>query len=230
MAIDPASLVWYQSATWNDTTNNGGDRGTTVITSGVSQNVFSNITDAERVSGVTKYRKVFFRNENADNYDNIHGWITANTPATNSDVSILAAGNKSLQGADSAALTGTFTFAASTTVLATSNISKECRPGEKIFNSTDDTNTSAVAIDSISADGLTITLAGAYGGTAGATKGAKLAPISGCTFVQPITEGTGIVLANLASNTTIAIWIKDVISAGGLGYTDDTFTIRVSDS
>ncbi|MFA5028452.1 MAG: hypothetical protein WC713_11310 [Candidatus Methylomirabilota bacterium] len=233
MAISAALLKWYQSATWAEGDSHGGavDTGEE-IADATAENIFDHVSNDERVAGDTEYRKIFFRNENADAYNGVRGWIHANTPATNDAVSILAGGSKSKQGADSDALSGTFTFAASTTVLCTSDISKECRPGEKIFNSTDDTNAAAKAIASISADGLTITLAEAYAGTTGDTKAAKLAPISGCTFVSPTTSGhaDALVLGSLAQNESIGIWIKRVVDAAGDGYTDNTFTLKVTNT
>lgn len=233
MAISAALLKFYKSLTWTEGDTHGGAIDTTgEIASGISQNIFDNISDAERISGVTDYRKIHFRNENTDGYNNVKAWIDTNTPATNTDISILAAGSKSVQNQDSAALSGTFTFAASATVIASVDVSKEVRPGEKIFNSTNDTNTAAVKVISVSADGLTITLASAYAGTTGSGKAAKLAPITACTFLQPTSKADVNVLdlGSLGQNQSNAIWIKRTVSAGGDGYTDDTFTLKVENS
>jgi hypothetical protein len=234
MAISASNLKWYRCTTWAEGDSHGGavDTGNE-ITTNVKNNIFDDVSDAERIAGDTEYRKIFFRNENSDAYNTVKGWIDANTPASNSAITILAAGSKSVQGNDSAALSGTFTFTnGSTEVTASTDISLECRPGEKIFNSTDDTNTSAVAIASISANGLTITLASNYGGTSGSSKNAKIAPITGCTFVSPTskTHEDVLDLDSLAQNESIGIWVKRVITSGGDGYTDDSFTIKVENS
>lgn len=233
MALDPDNLKWYECTEWTEGATHGGaiDTGDE-ITTNVSENIFDNVTDAERIAGDTEYRKIFFRNENADDYGTPKLWIEANTPATNDAVSILQGGSKSVQGNDSAALTGTFTFAASTTVTATNDVSLEVRPGEMIFNSTDDTNANAKAVLTVSADGKTITLAEAYAGTTGATKEAKLAPITGCTFVSPDSKVHADVLTGptLAQNESIAVWIKRVVTAAGDGYTDNTFTLKAENS
>lgn len=233
MALDPDLIKMYECTTWTEGATHGGaiDTGDE-ITSGVSENIFDNVTDAERISGDTEYRKVFIRNENADDYGIPKIWIETQTPATNDAVSILQAGSKSVQGNDSAALTGTFTFAASDTVLATNDVSLEVRPGEKIFNSTDDANTDAKEVLSVSADGLTITLVAAYAGTTGATKEAKLAPITGCTFVAPDSKVHADVLTGptLAQNEAIGVWIKRIVDAAGDGYTDNSFVLKVENS
>lgn len=68
----------------------------------------------------------------------------------------------------------TFTFAASTTVTASASCLAYAKVGHYIFNSTNDTADHAVEITAISSNGLTITLAAAYGGTSGAGKAATL--------------------------------------------------------
>lgn len=68
----------------------------------------------------------------------------------------------------------TFTFAASTSITASADCSSAVGVGEYIFNSTDDTRTSAQQVTAISADGLTITLGSAYAGTTGASKAATI--------------------------------------------------------
>lgn len=234
MVILAENLKWYKCLTWAEgTTHGGGIDTSSEITDNTSENIFDNVSDAERVNGDTEYRKIFLRNENSDDYILVKGWIDANTPATNTNITIVAGGSKSKQSEDSDALSGTFTFTYdSTTVTASTDISKECRPGEKIFNSTDDTNSNAIAIASISTDGLTITLDSAYLGTGGASKNAKIAPITSSTFVSPdsAVHADALVLGTLGEDESIAIWLKRVITPAGDGYTDDTFTIKVTSS
>lgn len=234
MTVLAENLKWYKCLTWAEGTTHGGGIDTSApITDNSPENIFDNVSDAERVDGDTEYRKIFLRNENSDSYTSVKAWIDANTPATNTHVTILAGGSKSQQSVDSEALSGTFTFTnGSPTVTCTTNISKECRPGEKIFNSSDDINTSAVAIASISTDGLTITLAGNYTGTGGSGKNAKIAPITSSTFVAPdsISHADVLILGTIGENQSIAIWLKRVVTPGGDGYTNDSFTIKVSSS
>jgi len=230
MAILAANLKFYQSTVWSDAAGNGTTISATEITSAVSENIFPNITDAERITGVTKYKKIFLKNENADSYNNVKAWIQANTPDAQTAVTIVAGGSVSTQGTDTAVPTTTFTFAATDQVIASADCSKQLRPGEMIWNSTDDTNAAKRAILSISANGLTITLASAYGGTTGAAKAATVQKISDSTFVAAVNEAAGVVLGSLANNQSAAVWIKLVVDPASDGYTDDTFTIRVSNS
>lgn len=233
MAISEASLKKYSSATNSDAAANGGavDTGAE-ITSGASQNIFPNITNAERVSGVTKYRKVFLRNENADAYNGVKAWISANTPSGDTALTISGAGSFSQQGNDVAITGMTFTFAASTSVVASADCHLAIAEGEKIFNSTNDTNTAAKVVSSISSDGLTITLASAYAGTTGAGKAGTVCAATGNTYVAPTTSAHADVLnlGNLTQNQSIGVWVKYVVDADSDGYTDDTFTIGWTDS
>ncbi len=90
MAVDPASIKCYQCATWAEGLTHGGAISATEITSGVDQNVFDDVTNAERVAGDTEYRKIYIKNENADTWEGVKLWISTQTPATNSIVSIVA--------------------------------------------------------------------------------------------------------------------------------------------
>ncbi len=66
MSIVDSELKFYKSATVDDTTSNGGVMTSTLITSGVLQNVFPHALAAERVAGSTKYRKIFGKVANDD--------------------------------------------------------------------------------------------------------------------------------------------------------------------
>lgn len=52
------------------------------VPSGVSSNLFPNVSVSERAAGVVKYRKLFFKNANADNIPllNARVWQDSNTP------------------------------------------------------------------------------------------------------------------------------------------------------
>jgi hypothetical protein len=235
--ISAALLKWYRSAVWAQGNAHGGAVDTAAaITTNTMNNVFPNVTNAQRVTGLVDYRKVFFRNENADTYTNVKGWIQANTPATNDAVWILLGGSKSTTSTP-VQLTQTkvvFTNASSAVTGVGTSFLTELAPGEKIYNGTDDTEAAGVAILSIESD-TALTLAAGYGGTssgANATQG-YVAGIDQCTFVQPdsAAHGSALVLGSLAQNASKAIWVKRVVDAGGLdGYDSNSFTLRVEDT
>ena len=64
MTILDSELRAYYPATISDAAGNGGRISFNQITSGALQNVFPHVFRAERISGSTKRRKVFFRNVN----------------------------------------------------------------------------------------------------------------------------------------------------------------------
>lgn len=232
--ISASNLKWYQSATWAQGATHGGDINTaqTVPSSGMN-NMFPNITDDQRISGMTDYRKIFFRNENASDYTNAKAFIAANTPALNDDISILLGGTKS-QTSTPVALTQTsMAFAASTAVVGVgTHFLTELAIGEKIYNGTDDTAAAAKAIASIQ-DDTHLTLAAAYAGTVNSATQGYVTGIDQCTFVQPATVGDAAVLllGTLAQNAYRAVWIKRVVTANVPdGYDNNTFSVQVVDT
>lgn len=66
MTIAVADIEFRKSEFVTDTNSNGGRKGQVTVTSGAKHNLFPRVTKAERTAGVTKYRKEFWCNENAD--------------------------------------------------------------------------------------------------------------------------------------------------------------------
>lgn len=59
MSIVAAELIWRKSAEVSDATSNGGRMTATAAISGVKNNIWPDVPQAERAAGSTKYRKVF---------------------------------------------------------------------------------------------------------------------------------------------------------------------------
>ncbi len=66
MSILSSELVWRRPAEVSDLATNGGRITATAIPSGVKNNLFPNVPQAERVAGSTKYRKAFIHVANDD--------------------------------------------------------------------------------------------------------------------------------------------------------------------
>ncbi len=66
MTISVSDIDFKKSEVVNSTTTNGGRKGQVSITSGARCNIFPRVTLSDRTSGVTRYRKIFWCNENAD--------------------------------------------------------------------------------------------------------------------------------------------------------------------
>ena len=230
--IDPTLIKFYECATWTEGNAHGGDIDTgDEITSGADQNVFDDVSDAERVAGDTEYRKIFIRNENTGTWAAVKAWILQFTLAADDEVHILRGGRKSTQS-NPTALTGTVEFATSTAIVGTGTaFLTELASGEKIYNATDDAESDGKEIASI-ADDTHITLKNAYAGTAGAGKTANITGIDQCSFVQPNAKAHGDVLScgSLAQNEYAGIWIKRIVQAGAKGYTSNEFKLKFESS
>ena len=59
MTVLQAEVKWYKSAVISDAGSNGGRMSITQAVSAVNQNLFPNVSQAERTAGVTRYRKQF---------------------------------------------------------------------------------------------------------------------------------------------------------------------------
>lgn len=101
MAIDPALIKWYQCTTWAEGSTHGGDIDTVnEITSGADQNIFDDVTNAQRIAGVTEYRKIFIRNENADTWAAVKLWIAQFTDSPDDEISIALGTNAGVQSVE----------------------------------------------------------------------------------------------------------------------------------
>lgn len=98
MAIAAASIKFYQCATWSEGASHGGDidTGAEIVTA-TDQNIFDDVSNSGRIAGETNYRKIYLRNENADTWLSVSGWIDQLTPASNDEVSIILGTNGEVQ-------------------------------------------------------------------------------------------------------------------------------------
>ena len=83
MAVLTSEVKFYRSAVVSDSAANGGRMGIIESVSGVSQNVFPDVPEAERVAGSTKYRKLFVKIENPNEEALLNTFLFLNqiTPA-----------------------------------------------------------------------------------------------------------------------------------------------------
>ena len=67
MAVESTDLVLHKAATNDDTGSNGGKENfSNTIVSATLNNLFPNVTNSERIAGKTRYRKMFLRNNDAN--------------------------------------------------------------------------------------------------------------------------------------------------------------------
>jgi hypothetical protein len=67
MSIVAAELKWYKSKVITNTNTNGGIMSINEVVDGVKNNIFPDVSQAERLAGIIRYRKVFAKLVNAAN-------------------------------------------------------------------------------------------------------------------------------------------------------------------
>ena len=65
MSIVQSELKWYKSKVVTNTPSNGGKMSTVNIVGGVKNNIFPDVSQAERIAGMIRYRKIFAKLTNA---------------------------------------------------------------------------------------------------------------------------------------------------------------------
>ena len=90
--MEGTDLLLMKSVTISDAEANGGRQSYTQVSSNVLNNMFSNVSQADRTAGVTKYRKFFFRNKNASNETAANSRLWISSKSTGGDYFRLKAG------------------------------------------------------------------------------------------------------------------------------------------
>lgn len=77
MAVESSEVKLYRAAVNSDAGTNGGAISATEIVTNVLNNLFPNVSEAERTAGLTRYRKAFVRVEDPDDsdFDSVLLWI-----------------------------------------------------------------------------------------------------------------------------------------------------------
>jgi len=85
MSIAKSDIEFFKATNNNDTAGNGGRISTTQITDNSLNNGSPNISSAERIAGLTRYRKEFLRNKNTSDLTMYSGEIWIGTRSTSDD-------------------------------------------------------------------------------------------------------------------------------------------------
>lgn len=77
MSISTSDIAFYKSAVVSDAAGNGGAISYSEIVTSVLNNMFPNVSQAERLAGLERYRKVFIKNENTSDltFSSVKFWI-----------------------------------------------------------------------------------------------------------------------------------------------------------
>jgi hypothetical protein len=83
MSISASEIKLYRSAVVNNITTNGGRMSTTEVVTNVLNNLFPNVTQAERTAGVTRYRKAYCKLHDSgdETLYNHRSWMKTQSPA-----------------------------------------------------------------------------------------------------------------------------------------------------
>lgn len=221
MAIFNALLKWYQCINWTENGAHGGDIDLSeLMVTETMNNMFDDVTDEQRAAGMTDYRKIFFRNENADLYANVKLWISQNTLAENDEIDIRLGGTKSQLSTD-IPLSGTATLTYGSHHVPTSvDLRQEICSGERICVTDDPSN--YIEVDFVTATEIVLKANWTLDTHESVSISVKRADIN--VFTHPITKGAGLVLGSLAENAYIGIWVRRTVDPAGPGYTSNTFT------
>ncbi len=92
MAILTSEILFYKSLVVNDASSNGAALSNNEIVSGVKNNAWPDIPQAERTSGSTKYRKVFIKIANIDNLTFLDTRVFVDVHTPGDDAIVIHAG------------------------------------------------------------------------------------------------------------------------------------------
>ncbi|MDY6903685.1 MAG: hypothetical protein SWH61_03275 [Thermodesulfobacteriota bacterium] len=94
MSVSASDMVFRKSNVVTDTGTNGGPKGSVEVVSGVRHALFPRVTKSERDNGVTRYRKEFLANENADDESAYGVLVWLELPSTAGDRFYLRTGTQ----------------------------------------------------------------------------------------------------------------------------------------
>ncbi len=94
MSIQASEIKWYKSAVVSDTSGNGGTLSVHECLDGVKNNVWPDVSQAERISGSVKYRKTFIKVANDDDLALINPLIFVETRTPGDDSIVLLLGTQ----------------------------------------------------------------------------------------------------------------------------------------
>jgi hypothetical protein len=87
MTVTASNYKFYQATSWVYASTGGGTINTSgTITTNTLSNIFATVTNEQRLSGTTLYRKIFMKNEDATQFPAAKAYISASSPSTYSQI------------------------------------------------------------------------------------------------------------------------------------------------
>lgn len=100
MPILSTELLWYRPEEVSDDPTNGGRMSANVITDAVKNNIYPDVSEAERVAGSTKHRKIFIKVANDDDLDMLTPKVFMETFSPGDDIVTFHQGTQTDQETD----------------------------------------------------------------------------------------------------------------------------------
>lgn len=244
MSVTLSDITHLQSA---DTNSSGGAITSNVITSGVTNNVWPDISDASRTEGIVLYRKTFIKNNHAtDSLLKPTVYIAAQpTNATlviglgvnSSDDSDSGQGNMSTWtdsekvalvasiGGDTRTVTIYGLDNSGTPVPTTENV--VLTGTSEVLSTTTYSKVWAVWASSTDAVSVVTVKQGSGGSTRGTIGAAKK---SCWLWVEASSKGSGVYLPNLDAGQNYGIWRRLTVAAGAGAVRPNSLTISIEET
>lgn len=219
MALDPASLKWYQCANWSDSSSHGGGIDTTATILDTAS-VFSYLNSGQINTATDRYKKIYFRNESSESFSGGHVYFSATSFSSYNSIYAATCGY-SIQLYDATVVSTSVSIENGSSEISTpTSLVGYLLAGEKVYNSTDDTTTDAATILTVATN--LITLTATYQGSTNASCALSVCPASSLSytwcFATTPTGAGNIALTTLAQNQYNAIWLKQSILANATNY------------
>lgn len=94
MPVVANELVWRRAQAVTNDSSNGGRMSHVALVPGVKNNIFPDVSEAERVSGSTTYRKLFLHIANDDDLGVVNGKLFLHRPTTGDDAVVFFPGTQ----------------------------------------------------------------------------------------------------------------------------------------
>ncbi|MBF0161616.1 MAG: hypothetical protein HQL88_04935 [Magnetococcales bacterium] len=238
MSIVASELKLYAAAVANDTTANGGAISITEIVSGVKNNIWPDVSQAERTSGSVKYRKLFIKVENAESLALTNARIFIETPTPGDDTVVLISGTPTDTQAEADDYTrfyGAGTLDANTSAgaatLAVNVENGNASTGANIFRDGDLIRVSDKAtVDAVSGNTEFVRLASSNAVSWTGNR-AALTLASGVTLANAYTASTTRVASVLEVASIAdaqAVWQRRTVPAGATSLSGDKVIMAIS--
>lgn len=220
--MEGTDLVLVKSVTISDAGANGGRQSYTQVSSNVLNNMFANVSQADRTAGVTKYRKFFFRNRNASDETASNSRIWISQRSTGGDYFRLKAGTDT----DTQAEADDYTNWLGTGYL-TSPLSTDATSIQALFDTNNGVYNGSIIRLNDSSGGEEFLTVKSSGGVSWNGNTATIVTTSGARSTYPASQNSlvsGVVdLGDLVASTSS--WVET--SASGT-YDESTYPVEVN--